>query len=74
MGLQEIAIRDVYPCGGKYRDALHLVYIENSKHVLPEPAFVPSLVRDAVDQINAQRGQRSALERAAYALWRSFKI
>jgi Fic family protein len=68
--LQDIAIRDVYPCGGKYRTALHNVFIANSAHTLPEAAFVPSLVRDAVDWINRQRGQRSALERAAYALWR----
>lgn len=68
--LQEIAIRDIYPCGGKYRDANKKVIIQNSDHELPEAAFVPALVRDAVDWINASRGQRSALERAAYALWR----
>jgi Fic family protein len=68
LGLQDI--RDVYPCGGKYRTALHNVFIANSAHTLPEAAFVRSLVRDAVDWINRQRGQRSALERAAYALWR----
>ncbi len=70
LGLQDIAIRDVYPCGGKYRTALQHVVIANSAHTLPEAAFVPSLVRDAVDWINLGRGQRSALERAAYALWR----
>lgn len=68
--LQSIAIRNVYPCGGKYRTALHNVFIAKSPHRLPEAAFVPSLVRDAVDWINRQRGQRSALERAAFALWR----
>lgn len=70
LALQDIAIRDVYPCGGKYRTALHHVFIANSAHTLPEAAFVPALVRDAVDLINSQRGRRSALERAAYALWR----
>ncbi len=70
LALQAIAIRDVYPCGGKYRNALHHVYIANSAHELPEAAFVPGLVRDAVDWINVERGKRSALERAAYALWR----
>jgi Fic family protein len=68
-GLQAIAIRDVYPCGGKYRDATKEVFIQNSKHKVPQCALVPSLVRDAVDWINRET-ERSALERAAYALWR----
>ncbi len=67
--LQEIAIREIYPCGGQYRDATKSVVIRNSKHRLPEVAFVPSLVRDAVDWINRETG-RSALQRASYALWR----
>ena len=67
--LQEIAIREIYPCGGQYRDATKGVFIHNSKHQLPEPAFVPSQVRDAVDWINRETS-RSALERASYALWR----
>jgi Fic family protein len=45
------------------------VFIQNSRHELPEVAFVPSLVRDAVDWINRETA-RSALERASYALWR----
>ena len=67
--LQEIAIREIYPCGGRYRNATKDVFIQNSKHRLPEVAFVPSLVRDSVDWINRETG-RSALERASYALWR----
>ena len=46
------------------------VVIQNSDHALPEAAFVPAHVRDAVEWINSSRGHRSALERAAYALWR----
>lgn len=69
LGLQAIAIRDVYPCGGKYRDATKDVFIQNSKHKVPACAFVPVLVRDAVDWVNRETG-RSALERAAYAQWR----
>ena len=68
--LQGIAVRDIYPCAGKYRDATKTVIIRNSGHQLPEPAFVPTHVRDAVAWINGNRGRRSALERAAYALWR----
>jgi len=67
--LQEIAIREIYPCGVRYRDATKGVFIHNSKHKLPDVAFVPSLVRDAVDWINRETS-RSALERASYALWR----
>lgn len=56
--LQEIAIREIYPCGGRYRDATKGVFIQNSKHKLPDVAFVPSLVRDAVDWINRETGSK----------------
>lgn len=68
--LQQIAVHDVYPCAGRYRDARKNVVIQNSGHELPEAAFVATHVRDAVDWVNTSRGTRSALERAAYALWR----
>jgi len=68
--LHELCIADIYPCGGKYRTVLFKVWIENSAHEIPEAAVVPSLVREAVDWLNANRGKRSALECAAYALWR----
>lgn len=67
--LQKIAIRDIYPCGGSYRDVRKRVEITNSAHKLPEAALVPGLVREAIDFINDRSG-KSALERAAYALWR----
>lgn len=67
--LQEIAIRDVYPCGGKYRDMTKRVAIQNSQHTLPDCALVPSLVRDAIDWVNREK-EKAALERAAYAQWR----
>jgi Fic family protein len=69
LGLQAIAVRDVYPCAGKYRDATKDVFIQNSKHEVPHCALVPSYVRDAIDWVN-QATNRSALERAAYAQWR----
>lgn len=68
--LQRIAVQDIYPCAGRYRDATKMVVIQNSGHELPEAAFVQTHVRDALGWINESRGQRSALERAAYALWR----
>jgi fido (protein-threonine AMPylation protein) len=68
LALQSMAVREIYPCGGRYRDVTKGVFIQNSKHQLPDAAFAPSLVRDAVDWINRET-HRSALERAAYALW-----
>lgn len=67
--LQKLAIQNIYPCGGTYRDARVAVRIANSPHEIPEPALVPGLVREAIDWINRER-ERSPLERAAYALWR----
>lgn len=69
LGLHAIAVRDVYPCGGRYRDATKDVFIQNSKHQVPHCALVPSYVRDAIDWVN-RATKRSALERAAYAQWR----
>lgn len=66
--LHQLAIQQIYPCGGKYRDARHQVFIEGSGHTVPEPARVPSLIIELVERINDMRVP--ALERAAYALWR----
>lgn len=67
--LQKLAIENIYPCGGTYRDARFRVSIEGSPHQLPEAARVPLLVRDAIDTIN-NTSTLSSLDRAAYALWR----
>jgi Fic family protein len=67
--LQKLAIQDIYPCGGTYRDARVAVHIANSPHRIPEPALVPALVQQSIDWINRER-HRPPLERAAYALWR----
>jgi Fic family protein len=48
----------------------HAVHITNSPHTPPAQYFVRSYSIDALDWLNAQRGAASALERAAYALWR----
>ncbi|HKO49976.1 MAG TPA: Fic family protein [Polyangiaceae bacterium] len=68
--LQKLAIQGIYPCAGHYRDALKRVYIQNSEHTVPDAAAIPGLVHEALSWINDMRGQRSALERAAYSLWR----
>jgi Fic family protein len=68
--LHQLAVDGIYPCGAKYRDARMQVKIQNSPHEIPEPAFVPALVTEAIEWINREKANRSALERAAYALWR----
>lgn len=65
-----IAVNEIYPCGGKYRDARLDVVIRGSAHKLPPAAQVPSLVADLITKLNGERHSTSALDRAAYALWR----
>jgi len=62
LALQEIAVRDVYPCGGRYRDATKDVFIQNSKHAVPHCALAPSLVRDAIDWVNREAAARPSNE------------
>jgi Fic family protein len=66
--LQQLAVEAIYPCGGRYRDARSNVYISDSSHKPPEAALIPGLVRELLDRINDKKA--SALDRAAYALWR----
>lgn len=68
--LHKQAIQNIYPCGGQYRDAVRKVTIEGSAHRVPHESLVPSLVRDFIGWINRNQGNKSALERAAYSLWR----
>ncbi|WP_428269831.1 Fic family protein [Haliangium sp.] len=68
--LHSLAIQNIYPCGGKYRDARRRVTIEGSAHVPPHESQVPTLVRDLIDEINVRCATESAIWRAALALWR----
>ena len=68
--LHRLAVWDIYPCAGQFRDARFGIAISDSDHTPPEAAFVPSLVREAIDHINETRTTKAAMERAAYALWR----
>jgi Fic family protein len=67
--LQSIAVRNIYPCAGSYRDARRKVFIQNSQHQVPHCSLVQAHVRDAVEWVNREK-HRSALECAGYALWR----
>ena len=66
--LHKLAIQRIYACGGQYRSARDHVVITNSPHVVPEPALVPSYVRDALRWVN--ESTRPPLDRAAFILWR----
>jgi Fic family protein len=69
--LHRLAIEGIYPCGGTYRNARMRVKIQGSAHNIPHEALVPLLVHDLVEYLNVQRlAGQSAVERAAYALWR----
>lgn len=68
--LKRMAIDDIYPCDDAYRDAYRLVQIEGSRHEIPHESLVSSLVDEMVDKINLDRETHTAVERAAYAIWR----
>jgi Fic family protein len=66
--LHELSIKDIYPCGGKYRDARFGMKISDSKHEPANAANVPGLMVDFIETCNDSK--TPALARAAYALWR----
>jgi Fic family protein len=66
----KIAIKDIYPCGGRYRDARFRVVITGSQHELPPASRVPSLIADLLEDLNQSHETRPAIDRAALALWR----
>jgi Fic family protein len=68
--LHAIAIKDIYPCGGKYRNATMRVKIDGSRHELPHESRVPSLIWDLIENINHPPPKWVYLNCAAYALWR----
>jgi Fic family protein len=69
--LQQIAVTGIYPCAGTYRDARDVISISHSEHIPPPAATVKILVSEMVDKLATDRASGvSALDRAAYALWR----
>lgn len=70
--LKGIAIDRIYPCTDQYRDAFRQVRIEGSRHEIPHESLVVLLVDEMVDRLNSDRENSvPAIERAAYAIWRS---
>lgn len=68
---KRIAIDGIYPCRDEFRDAIRQVRIEGSRHEIPHESRVVSLVDEMVDQLNRDRDSVAAVERAAFAIWRS---
>lgn len=66
--LQELAVQDIYPCGGNFRDARFEVNLPDSEHRPPPAALVEHHVRELLDVINAK--DQFVTTRAAFALWR----
>jgi len=75
---QRLAIDGIFPCGGAYRTPTRTAALDGGGvlHVPPEPALVPSLVVDAIDEVNRRLERRrdadddAIIDAAAYALWR----
>lgn len=66
--LQRIAVKDIYPCGGQYRDARFELQISDSSHRPPSPAMLRGLMAEFLDGCNDRSAPANV--RMAYALWR----
>lgn len=66
--LNRFALDGIHPSAGTFRAGP--VVIEGSAHQPPHAAFVPELVEDLCDYINANWHSHQAEFLAAYALWR----
>ncbi len=64
--LHEVAIRDLYPCAGRFRDGP--VGIAGTQHQPPPPDEVSELVEEMCLYANSSTG--SALHVSAYLMWR----
>lgn len=66
-----MTIHDIYPCAGQFRDALTVVEITDTDHKPAHPAQVRLEVNDMLEWLYSGDGRsKSALERAAFVLWR----
>jgi Fic family protein len=67
--LHSLCVREIYPCGGQYRNAVMRVRIEGSKHKIPHESRVPALIWDLVETINHPPRAWDYMDPAAHALW-----
>jgi Fic family protein len=69
--LHRIAVKGIYPCAGTYRNAWRGVRMDGSRHEPPHEALVPTLVREMLEKLERDKLTKPAIERAAFALWRT---
>lgn len=69
--IHALTIEGIYPCAGKFRDALSLVEITDTDHKPAHPAHVRLDVVDMLEWLYSPDGRlQSALERASFVLWK----
>jgi Fic family protein len=68
--IHDLTIAGIYPCAGNYRDALTVVEITDTDHRPAHPSQVRLEVNDMLEWLYAEKRSKSALQRAAYVLWR----
>jgi len=66
--LHQKALDGIHPLAGTYRNSA--VYIEKSDHFPPHQSEVPDHVADMCAYVNDNWDSRSAIQLAAYILWR----
>lgn len=72
--IHRLTIEGIYPCAGKYRDALTRVEITDTDHKPAHPSQVRSDIRDMLDWLVGRGLAESPAGRAAYLLWRTNAI
>jgi Fic family protein len=70
MQIHTLTIDQIYPCAGRYRDALTEVEITDTDHKPAHPSQVRLEVIDMLEWLYGQGKATTPLRRAAYILWR----
>ena len=69
--IHALTIDGIYPCAGRFRDALTVVEITDTDHRPAHPSQVRLEVNDMLEWLYSAEGKsQSALQRAAHVLWR----
>lgn len=72
--IHRLTIEGLYPCAGKYRDALTRVKITDTKHEPSHPSQVKSDVRDMLEWLHGDGRDSTPIYRASFLLWRTNAI
>lgn len=69
--IHKLTITGIYPCAGRFRDALTVVQITDTDHRPAHPSQVRLEVNDMLEWLYSAEGRtKSALRRSAYVLWK----